>query len=259
MKVLLIAPRSKTLPEIENAAETQEVINTAGLDVTLLHGNVNEEKVSRALATNGYDMLWIASHGNEQGIALSNGILQSRTLALYARNSGVRYVFLNSCSSLTTANLIAQEANASVIGTITEVDDAEALRTGVTFARYLGQTQNPRLAYDQSRPLHNTNYVYLSGAGSAAIVDQVAMQVSENTNRVGRLEEQMREVMRILHPPAQRVASIAIAVLLLGALYTSWMIKEIRDFYISGPGIAAVIAILTIALTVLILWLPDDD
>jgi len=259
MKILLIAPRNKTLPEIENAAEVQEVVNTPGLDVTLLQGNVTEEKLSKALVSANHDMLWIAGHGDDQGVMLSDGILPSRALALYVRNSVTRYVFLNTCSSITAANLIAQEANASVIGTITEVGDAEALRTGVTFARYLGLNQNPRMAYDQSRPLHNSNYVYLDGTGSGAIVDQAVLQASDNSHRITRLEAQMREVMHFMHPPAQRVASVAIAAILFGSLYTSWMIKEIRDFYLSNIPAAAVIAILVVALMVLVLWLPDDD
>ena len=163
MRILLVAPSQASLPQ--STQEVEAVVNS-GLTVNLLQSNVSQRDLIREMGTPGkYDVLWLATHGDASGIMLTSEIVTPSAIVSIVRGSGVKLVFLNTCSSIATATAIQNEANVDVICTITDVPDIEAYRTGALFATKLLQLGSFRRAYELSKPGRNSTYVYLSGAG----------------------------------------------------------------------------------------------
>jgi hypothetical protein len=161
VKVLLVAPSQVSLPQ--SSQEVEAVVNS-GLSVRLMQASVSQRDLVSELSVPGkYDVLWLATHGDKDGILLSGEILSPAAITSIIRGSGVKLVFLNTCSSFQMANAIQSEASIDVICTITDVPDIEAYRTGALFAAKLFQTGNFRKSYELSKPGRNSTYVYLSG------------------------------------------------------------------------------------------------
>jgi len=156
MKILLVAP-SVALPLVDD--EIQDIINY-GLNVNLLKGNVTAIELLRQITNNNYDLLYLATHGNKDGILLSDGLLDSSLLTSLVRGR-IGAVYLNTCDSLATAQLIQNETDAEVVATIVEVPDATAYHTGSLFAYWLKQTNDVASSYERSKPGNNRTYVYL--------------------------------------------------------------------------------------------------
>ena len=148
-----------------SAQEVEAVVNS-GLSVKLLQSNVSQRDLVSELSTPGrYDIIWFATHGDANGILLTNEVLSPSAVISLIRGSGARLVFLNTCSSVSTASAIQNEASVDVICTITDVPDVEAYRTGAQFAAKLFQTNEFRKSYELSKPGRNSTYIYLSAAG----------------------------------------------------------------------------------------------
>lgn len=163
LRILLVAPSQASLPQ--STQEVEAVVNS-GLSVQLLQSNVSQRDLVQQLATPGkFDVLWLATHGDTSGILLSSEVLSPSAVVSIVRGSGVKLVFLNTCSSVATASAIQNEANVDVICTITDVPDIEAYRTGALFAAKLVQTSSFRRSYELSKPGRNSTYIYLSGIG----------------------------------------------------------------------------------------------
>lgn len=156
LDVLLIAP-SRTLKYAEK--EVQAVINSLHPDVLLGEG-ANTEAIFDALAKQ-YDLVWFAGHSTSAGIELENTHLTAEDLAKFMQEHRPA-LFLNSCESLPVALLISEWLNTTVIGTIEDVEDANAFQTGVLFARGLAAGKNLREAFESSRSVH-AQYVFLPG------------------------------------------------------------------------------------------------
>ncbi len=158
MKILLFAPRTNLLYA---DAEVQAILRS-GNDVTPVLGSVNRQQFLDEVLRSDADVLWICSHGNEDGILLSDGILSSPRLTQAARG---RYgtIVLNTCSSFKTAQMLQNDTEAEIIATIIETPDEEAFYTGALFAHYLAINGDTALAYDLARPGGNRTYIRLAG------------------------------------------------------------------------------------------------
>lgn len=164
MKVLLVAPRTGLLYADD---EVQRVLRS-GLDVTPVLGTVTQTVMLDEVTVEGYDVLWLCTHGTSDGVLLSDGLLSSATLAQMVR-SRFSLVVLNTCDSIQTAQLIQNETNAEIVATIIEVPDREAFQTGVLFARALSQTQDIAAAYNIARPVANRSYIRLASNERARV------------------------------------------------------------------------------------------
>ena len=160
MKILLVAPNTNlTLA----AAETQDLVNTHGLRIESMLGNVTQVDVTRKLRTaKGYDVLWLSTHGNADGVLLSDGILTSSALTALVCDR-FELVYLNTCSSASVAQMIQNETDATVVCTVQDIPDADAYRTGSLFAEALAESGDYREAYDRSMPGGNRLYLCLAG------------------------------------------------------------------------------------------------
>jgi hypothetical protein len=166
MRVLLVAPRTdlKLVDE-----ETQDILRS-GLDVTPLVGEVTSRELLREIRSGQWDMLWLATHGekrvnrfgyNEYGILLTDGFMSSDDLVPMVRGR-FNLVYLNTCSSWQIAQQIQEEANVTVVGTILDIPDKDAYKTGSLFAANLGAGMTPAQAYKDSKPGGERLYIYLA-------------------------------------------------------------------------------------------------
>lgn len=161
MRALILAPHHPSLPDV--AAEAATVAN-AHIGSVLLQGKISERDLAQAVAPGGFELFWLCTHGHRDGVLLSDGILDAAKLITYTAASGACTVVLNTCESIHLAAQIVDSTPASVVATIQDVPDAQAAATGALFASQLAHTQDPRKAYERSKPGHNRTYVYLANA-----------------------------------------------------------------------------------------------
>lgn len=209
MKVLLIAPRTNLV----YGDEEVQAIMRSGLEVTPLLGNVTHNDVLREVEK-AYDVLWLCTHGSNDGVLLSDGLLQTSLLVALVREK-FKLIFLNTCKSYEVAQMIQNETSAEVIATIIEVPDREAFQTGAIFARELAQVANVEKAYYRSRPGNNRTYIRLAGRtvmydqnskGVEHVVSELQMAVFGNpkVNFSGMMNE-LREIRKIVDDMAQKM------------------------------------------------------
>lgn len=178
------------LPSVDS--EVGAIVNS-GLKPKLLNGHVTRQRVVEAVSTADYDLLWLATHGTELGIQLSDGVLDRTSLISYVRANGIRYVVLNTCDSFRVGNAIAQGAGADVIATIGETGDNRAYETGALLAARLADGDEFRQAYEKSKPGENEDYTYFSGIFNAPrrkgfdVNDVQAQMLAQIQNEVKRM------------------------------------------------------------------------
>jgi len=158
MRVLFVAPRTDLMFVNE---EAQDVL-TSGLSVEPMMGDVSGIDLARRLRLDKFDVLWLATHGDQTGVLLSDGILKSSTIVQLVRDK-VDLVFLNTCESYGVAQMLQNETGATIVCTVAKVPDSDAYHTASLFASALHETGDARLAYDRSRPGNNTTYLFLAG------------------------------------------------------------------------------------------------
>lgn len=209
MKVLLVAPETNLTYGVE---EVQAILNS-GLSVRPLIGkNVNHRDVLREVEQS-YDILWLCTHGSEEGILLSDGLLQTSLLVAMVREK-FRLIILNTCNSFKIAQMIQNETSAEVIATIIEVPDREAFQTGAIFARELAKVASFEKAYYRARPGSNRTYIRLAGRTVANETSQVTEEVvrelqmavfgNSKVNFSGMMNE-LREIRKIVDDMAQKI------------------------------------------------------
>lgn len=174
-KTLLVAPKTDLLMV---PAEVQDVVNS-GLQPELLQGDVSSVDLQRKLSAR-YDVLWLATHGTENGIMLSDGLMSAATLAQLVRDR-VQLVYLNTCKSYGVALVLQNETNATIVCTVKDAPDNEAYHTGSLFAKALAETGNYQAAYERSKPGNNSTYLFLAGKKQMSRqFDQTERQLNGN-------------------------------------------------------------------------------
>lgn len=158
MKVLLIAPRTANL--LYSDAEVQGLVRS-GLDITPRIGIVRHEDVLTDIDSDEYDVFWFCGHTTQEGMVLSDGVLSASELTPMIRNR-FGLVVLNTCDSVSTAQMLQNETEAEIIATIIEAPDRLAYQTGTLFARELARSGDVANAYFAAKPGHNRTYVYLA-------------------------------------------------------------------------------------------------
>lgn len=199
MKVLLVVPPSD-LPFAQE--EMQKVSNY--LHPTLLLGEQATTDNFMMEVENDYDLIWFSGHGTTDGIIMADGLLTTRVLVQLLRSSKAA-IFLNTCESLLTAITIHDTTGSPVIGTVAPIDDEEAYRTGVLFARRLAAGDTLRQAYRAARP-EDRQFVFLNGALSMSksqSPDDVLMAIATLSERMKNMEKNFEEANKkfcdILH------------------------------------------------------------
>lgn len=143
MNVLVIAPDFG----LSAAADEVRAISLA-LHPVILNGNVARRDVLDALRSHDWDVIWFVSHGDDNGVQLSDGHLSVGNLTALVRSSGAWLVVLNTCSSRLVGLELHYELGISVITTIGDVDDLAAYQAGALLAHALAETHDVVAAYE---------------------------------------------------------------------------------------------------------------
>ncbi len=123
-RMLLISPAQE---DVSGAAEIE--LLGAAIHAVPLTGAVTGERLTRATSGERFTILHIAAHGDEEGVALSDGRLDKERLAQLARHVRADLVFLNACRSAALGQYLACQGVPAVIAYTAAALDRDALRT----------------------------------------------------------------------------------------------------------------------------------
>lgn len=234
MQTLLIAPQTN----LEFAlAEVQNVANA--LHPRLLIGNVPLQQVVDELGGREWDIVWFSTHGDGDGMLLSDGVLEHQMLAQLLRSCPPRLLYLNTCSSFNVGMAVHDSVNTPIIATVCDTPDRTAYVTGSVAARVIerqmanGQEMDVNAVYQESKPGQNRQYILLNGSvrlgGEDKQDDLMQMMLyalrrqDEIEEAIRRETERMRQEMLSRYqrrPTAQQTVAwlVAYAVFIAGAL-----------------------------------------
>jgi hypothetical protein len=253
-RILLLAPYAlpglPALPWVED--EIQQLVN-AGLSLHL-ERDASERRLVELLGSQpAWDVVWFASHGDAEGVLLSDGLCPVDALAALLRASGVGYVVLNTCASVAVAAAIQEESGADVICTLTAIGDREAWRTAALFARQLARGHDVRRAFELAKPAKPGRYIYLAGDRDLRQRDQLSTIVDQLHTIEGRLER-VEQAVTPCRPHPQRRLAIGLAAALV-LLDRALLVDELRAALGLEGALAAAGGVLVLALALLLLYL----
>lgn len=161
LNVLIIAPEhpdlSHTIAEV--AAYKRNHVAIA------LEGVVRDLDVANAVEEGPYDVIVFASHGNDNGIVLSDGLLSLGAAQQYVKRSGASLAVINTCDSENVGYRLLSE-DCDVIFSVGAVKDVDAVRFGVLLASALVRCNDYRTAFEESVG-RGSIYRYLSASSPA--------------------------------------------------------------------------------------------
>lgn len=182
-------------PDTDAEAVQREVrAVSAALPTSPLTGNVMVLDVIHLLQR-PWNVVWLATHGTNEGVQLSDGIMNTAMLIQLVRSCGASLVVMNTCESETAALHISRQTQASVIATIGPVGDSAALVTGSLLATNLATGMPPRDAFERSRPGDvglSQRYRYFEGSAGADV------DTSSIETRLSLMERDIRHIAATL-------------------------------------------------------------
>ena len=152
MNTLLIAPDSNLINTPDEARHIQEALGAQVINgrVTLII--VADAIANRIARRQTIDTLFFIGHGNLTGLQLTDGYISIADLCRYVKSANIRYLVLNTCESEYIALAIHHETDATVICTITKVDDAQAYATSRLLAESIASGYPVEEAYERTKP-----------------------------------------------------------------------------------------------------------
>lgn len=193
MNVLLIAP------DVGLAGASNEVRAVSlALNATLYSGTVNRKDVVDALQLRKWDAIWFATHGDENGVVLSDGQLPTADLTAIVRNTQAHLLVLNSCSSWSVARNIHYDLDRriDIICKQGPADDMSAYQIGALLARNLSQNMSTKEAYERSKPGENTLYFLFSKDDHSVSDDHEAALLALIRQEFGKIYQAIAEIER---------------------------------------------------------------
>jgi hypothetical protein len=180
MRMLLVAPERAGV----NWSAEVELLGTV-LHAVPLTGHVSSERLTRATSGERFTILHVVADGNDEGVALSDGLLVKERLAQIARHVRADLVFLNACRSAALGQYLACQGVPAVICYTVPVLDADALRMASYFYEELvALGLDYRRAFEKVSPCDGS-LAWFAGAG---YVDKA---VEPLVTMVGFLQQEM--------------------------------------------------------------------
>jgi hypothetical protein len=157
LNILLVAPDVGKSLILEETRKVSKI-----LQVSLLMGEVTRVDLIDMLLSRKWDIVWFATHGDAEGILLSDGKLPTKDLIPLIRSSQAELLFLNTCSSKVIALELFYELRINIISTESDIEDKTAMQTGILFAQSLvAENWNYKKAFEVSKSNFNENYFFL--------------------------------------------------------------------------------------------------
>jgi hypothetical protein len=205
-------------PDVGLPAAAKEARKAAlELRAVVLDGEVNSADLIEAIHQVRPELVCFATHGNEAGIQLSDGVVGIGELVTDLRNGGAKYVFLNTCSSREVARELHHELGAVAIGTVREVADGLAYRTMAWFLRNLAEGATVREAYERSKPGQNRDYVIFPESDVGAmdgetrqLLNAISGRLERMDAKIDRVDQRVGELDRRLSQRIDKLAATAV-------------------------------------------------
>jgi len=190
LRIFLIAPDNPSLPNV--GAEVAAIASQH--ECIKLVGEVRDTDIATAIAKlrdDGFepDITWFVSHGNKDGILLSDGMISISGIVQYVSAAAPRLCVLNTCASEDIATAIASDTHVDIICTIAEINDVDAMRTGRLLATELVTNDNFEDAYNRVRPI----------SGRYRYVRAGRMTITRSAVTDAAMRREMQELTRAMY------------------------------------------------------------
>lgn len=203
-KTLVIAPKTDLLLVDD---EVQQVINLLGAKV--LNGSQATLHGLLTMLREPFDILWFATHGNEQGIYMEDGPLNASELTTMVRSCGASLTVFNTCASRPVALTIHDELQTEFVCTIKKVPDRMAFITGTVFAQKIADGLDFYAAYEAAKPGQNSTYTFLPAKGTVAM-PPISKGPTTEPGTTARFEEIVEQLDAIVNGnPRLRITGLA--------------------------------------------------
>lgn len=185
-KVLMVAPQGESSPILQKLTYAQDEIDQVVnlLRPKLLSGNKATIHGLLDMLEDNFDILWFATHGDENGIYLNDGLLKTSEITALVRSAKIRLVVLNTCSSRPVALTIYDELRIRLVCTVEKVPDRTAFITATLFARMLVRGLSFRQAFEEAKPGQNSTYTFIPEEESVMPQDKSQLLTSRNDDDV---------------------------------------------------------------------------
>lgn len=197
-KTLVIAPRHPDLLMADD--EVMQVVNTLG--AKLLTGAQATIHGLLGILREGWDIVWLVTHANEQGWFLSDGLVSASEMTTMVRSCGAMLTVMNTCSSYEVAHAIHRELGTAFVCTVKEVPDRTAFITGTVFAQKIAAGLDFQTAFEAAKPGQNSTYTFLAAKGQL-MPPAYENRPRTNIEELGQLAELIRRLDVIVNGSSQ--------------------------------------------------------
>jgi hypothetical protein len=184
------------------AKEAEQVVNL--LDANILTGSVHVDDLVNRVRDFQPQLIIISSHGKNDGILLSDGIIGPSDLKkIFSTSDSLECVYLNTCSSVRTALSIHRSMPVDFIFSLAEVPDKHAFVSMSTFAYHISEGHTYGSAWFESKGGNGSDFMFLpSVAALRGNGDGENMPLEDNESRPningdGRLNNIHDEVVQL--------------------------------------------------------------
>lgn len=129
VRVLVVAPDQ---PNVNSIPEIREISSKPNLQTTILNGPVTCQDVFR-YCKDKQDVIHFVTHGEADGLMLSDGLMSAADIAQSARIAGASVVFFNSCDSAELAGYIVSHGVVWALQGNTRIEDSNAWKIMLAF------------------------------------------------------------------------------------------------------------------------------
>lgn len=177
--------------------ELQRVVNP--LRAELITGNDATIYGLLNILSGTVHILWIITHGVEEGFFLNDGLVNASELTSLLRSAGTFLCVLNTCESYETAYRISSELDIALLCTVAPVPDRTAFISGTLFARHLAAGQDYVTAWEKAKPGQEHPY-QLFQARRAMIPRQTEPKKNQSLEEaIHHLENTVNELKRVVY------------------------------------------------------------
>lgn len=186
-RALVIAPSIDPGLSIDEAS-----VIANSLPSKTLVGDISAADIINEIQRKPWEIIWFVTHGTEDGIVVSDGLLGVAELVPIIRNANTKLVVFNTCSSVGVATGLQNELDTSIICTIAEIGDSTAINTARHLANRLNRDATYREAFNNSKPGGNSIYLFLEGNRGGA--RQTIVSNTGEDNEIARLSDEVERL-----------------------------------------------------------------